>query len=238
MKGVFVTGTDTGIGKTFTSQALVLALAETGLKVAGLKPIASGFELRDGEWRNDDVDALTSASNVDLPAQMVNRYSFKPAIAPHIAAEQENQELDLALIKNDVLSASQHADFVVVEGVGGWHVPLSSVAAIAPQDIQDLAQALDLPVIMVVGLRLGCLNHAILTAQAIIASGLPLLGWVANHVEPDLPYVDENLATLESILPVPKLFELPFLEKTAELDTSLLKQTGFVQSLCNSVNNS
>jgi len=120
--GVFITGTDTDVGKTFVSSVIIRALVNGGLSVAGLKPIASGFEQIEGEWRNADVDALTDASNVVLPKKCVNRYGFKPAIAPHIAAFQSNQSLDFDAIKQDVDYAVKKSDFVLVEGVGGWHV--------------------------------------------------------------------------------------------------------------------
>jgi len=199
-KGVFITGTDTDAGKTVVSAALIRALVNKGLSVAGLKPIASGFELIDGSWCNEDVEALTQASNVALPAQRVNRYAFKPAIAPHIAAAQEGVSLELDLIKQDLDYAAGKADFVLVEGAGGWHVPLSSPGQQPVQDMQSLAKCMNLPVIMVVGMRLGCINHAVLTANAILQSGLPLLGWVANQVDPSFEYLKENISTLDSLL--------------------------------------
>ena len=172
-KGVFITGTDTDAGKTVVSAALIRALVNKGLSVAGLKPIASGFELIDGSWCNEDVEALTQASNVALPAQRVNRYAFKSAIAPHIAAAQEGGSLELDLIKQDLDYAAGKADFVLVEGAGGWHVPLSSPGQQPVQDMQSLAKYLNLPVIMVVGMRLGCINHAVLTAVSYTHLTLP-----------------------------------------------------------------
>ena len=220
-KGVFITGTDTDAGKTVVSAALVRALVNKGLLVAGLKPIASGFELIDGSWCNEDVEALTQASNVALPAQRVNRYAFKPAIAPHIAAAQEGVSLELDLIKQDLDYAAGKADFVLVEGAGGWHVPLSSPGQQPVQDMQSLAKCMNLPVIMVVGMRLGCINHAVLTANAILQSGLPLLGWVANQVDPSFEYLKENISTLDSLLAVPRLFDVPFCSDVNAIDLSV-----------------
>ena len=220
-KGVFITGTDTDAGKTVVSAALIRALVNKGLLVAGLKPIASGFELIDGSWCNEDVEALTQASNVALPAQRVNRYAFKPAIAPHIAAAQEGVSLEFDLIKQDLDYAAGKADFVLVEGAGGWHVPLSSPEQQPVQDMQSLAKCMNLPVILVVGMRLGCINHAVLTANAILQSGLPLLGWVANQVDPSFEYLKENISTLDSLLAVPRLFDVPFCSDVNAIDLSV-----------------
>lgn len=235
MSGFFITGTDTDAGKTFASSALIRALANAGLSVVGLKPMASGFDLVDGQWVNSDVDALTKASNVELPSERVNRYAFKPAIAPHIAAQQSGVSLDFDLIFDDVEFAKSQADMVVVEGVGGWHVPLSAVGEKPVQDIQSLAVCLKLPVIMVVGLRLGCLNHAVLTANAIERSGLELIGWVANHIDPDFACLDENLSSLDNLINAPRLFDTPHVAKGAkegaELDIEPVVKSAFVQSL-------
>jgi len=221
MNGVFITGTDTDAGKTFVSAIIIKSLVAAGFKVAGLKPIASGFSQVDGEWVNDDVQALTQASNVNLPSKRVNRYAFTPAIAPHIAAKQAGEVLDFDDIAEDVQFASKSADIVLVEGVGGWHVPLlmpdeEQIGGV--KDIESLAVSLNLPVILVVGLRLGCLNHAILTAQAIKQSGVPLLGWIANHIDSDFAFVEDNLQTLEALLPVPKLFEVKRMQTGESFD--------------------
>jgi len=234
-KGLFITGTDTGVGKTFVSAALIRALCEQSYKVAGLKPIASGFEEVDGRWQNDDVEALRNASNVDLPLERVNRYGFEPAIAPHIAAEQAEVVLSIGSIRNDFEFASSRADFVVVEGVGGWHVPLS----LNPyQDIESLAVKLALPVVLVVGMRLGCLNHAVLTARAIQNTGLPLLGWVANHVAADFAYVEDNIHALKQLMPCKLLFEQPFFNKNNGLYGSNLQISKFLVELEKDLKNS
>lgn len=208
-KGYFITGTDTGIGKTVASAALIRHLVEQDLRVAGLKPIASGFELQDGQLQNDDVRAIVAQGNVSLPETCVNRYAFQAPIAPHIAAAESKQKIHFADIQADLNEAATDSDRVIVEGVGGWLVPLHGHQQ-AYQDIQGLALALDLPVILVVGMRLGCLNHALMTAAAIQASGVPFAGWVANHMEPDFSRSKENLETLVQRMPVPKLFELEY----------------------------
>jgi len=235
MNSIFITGTDTDAGKTVVSAAIIKAVASQGVRAVGLKPIASGFEMIDGQLRNADVDALTGASNVSLPERIINRYAFQPAIAPHIAAAQEGEVLDFDAIQQDMAFAKERADFVLVEGVGGWHVPLSDPSLdsndLPVKDIESLAQHLELPIVLVVGLRLGCINHAVLTARAITNSGLPLLGWVANHVDPHFDRVAENLTTLEALLPAPKLFELPYLENNESLEVEKMAQLPFIQSL-------
>ena len=235
MNGIFVTGTDTDAGKTKVSAIIIESLVRNGLNAVGLKPIASGFENIDGQWLNADVQALTQASNVDLPSERINRYAFRPAVAPHIAAKQAGQLLDFNLIADDVSYAAKQADVVLVEGVGGWHVPLESFSGSENgkvNDIESLAVSLNLPVVLVVGLRLGCLNHAILTVNAIIQSGAPLLGWVANHIDPDFDCFEDNLATLEALLPVPKLFDVPFIEQNASFDAHQVDKSELIQRFC------
>ena len=231
INGVFITGTDTDVGKTVVSATIIRALVNGGLSVAGLKPIASGFEQKGTEWRNADVDALTLASNVDLPKSRVNRYSFKLPIAPHIAALQSGKSLDFNLIKQDVHYAAKKADFVLVEGVGGWNVPLSDPNKSQTEDIQSLAQHLKLPVIMVVGLRLGCLNHALLTANAIKHSGLELVGWVANHIDPEFSYVDDNILTLDQQLSAPRLFDIPYTADCDQVTLDEISCSAYIKSL-------
>jgi len=178
MTSIFVTGTDTGVGKTLISVALIELLQQQGLKVAGMKPIASGCEMTADGLRNDDALKLSQQSNVDLPYELINPYAFEPAIAPHIAAEQAGIEIELDKIQQNYSLIKQQVDVVVVEGAGGWLVPLNNT-----QTMADLAVLLDLPIILVVGIGLGCINHALLTVKAIEASGLKLYGWVANHIE-------------------------------------------------------
>lgn len=199
--GFFVTGTDTGIGKTTVSCALLHAFAAQGNKVAGMKPIAAGSE--NGKW--PDVELLFAASNISITRQQINPYAFDSPISPHIAAQQTGTEIDLMIIHQAYHELSSKADIVIVEGAGGFLVPINP-----SQNGADLAIKLNLPVILVVGMRLGCLNHALLTAQAIRAAGLTLAGWVANCIDPKMLVLAENIATLEQRLDCPLLGVLPF----------------------------
>ncbi|NJD24736.1 MAG: dethiobiotin synthase [Betaproteobacteria bacterium] len=197
----FLTGTDTEIGKTFTACALLHAACAAGFAAAGLKPVAAGV---DAAGRNEDVDSLVAASSVALPPEVINPYCFHAAVAPHIAAAEEGRAIDFAVIADAVAAARRQADFVIVEGVGGFRVPLG-----VDRDSADLAVALGLPVILVVGLRLGCINHALLSAEAIADRGLPLAGWVANTVDRDMARREENIAALGERLTPPLLGVLP-----------------------------
>ncbi|PSJ18050.1 dethiobiotin synthase [Nitrosomonas supralitoralis] len=202
--GFFVTGTDTGIGKTTVSCALLHTFAAQGKKVVGMKPIAAGSE--NGKWL--DVERLLAASNISVTHQQINPYAFDPPISPHIAAQQAGTEIDLALIHQAYQELKNKADIVIVEGAGGFLVPINQ-----SQNGSDLAQALNLPVILVVGMRLGCLNHALLTVQAIRAAGLNLAGWVANCTDPQMQVLKQNIATLEQWLNCSLLGVLPFDKK-------------------------
>ncbi len=197
----FLTGTDTEIGKTFVTCALLLRARQLGLTVAGIKPVAAGT---DATGRNEDVERIRAASNVELPADIINPYRFAPAIAPHLAAAEAGVSIDFTRIAAACASARQRADLVIIEGVGGFRVPLG-----VDRDSADLAVALALPVILVVGLRLGCINHALLTAEAIAARGLTLAGWVANRIDPDMARADDNIATLRERLGAPLLGSVP-----------------------------
>lgn len=198
----FLTGTDTDVGKTHAACALLHRARRAGHTAVGLKPVAAGTDAR-GD--NDDVLRLRAASSLQLPADIVNPYCFAPAIAPHIAAAEDGVEIDFGRIAETVRSARQQADFVIVEGAGGFCVPFG-----IDRNGADLAAQLQLPVILVVGMRLGCLNHALLTAEAIAARGLIIAGWVANRVTPDMLRFDETLATLEELLLAPLLGVLPY----------------------------
>lgn len=200
-KGFFVTGTDTGIGKTTVSCALLHAFAAQGKKAVGMKPIAAGSE--NGQWH--DVELLIAASNIRTARECVNPYAFDPPVSPHLAAQQAGVEIDLAVIQRAYQALSNQVNIVIVEGAGGFLVPLNR-----HQSGADLAQSLNLPVILVVGMRLGCLNHALLTAQAIKAAGLQLAGWVANCIDPQMQALTENIATLEQRLDGPLLGVVPF----------------------------
>ncbi|HRQ05284.1 MAG: dethiobiotin synthase [Nitrosomonas halophila] len=198
--GWFVTGTDTGVGKTVVSCALLHALAARGHSVAGMKPVAAGCE--NGRWQ--DVELLIAASNYDAPRALINPYAFTEPIAPHIAAQQAGQAIDLDVIQRSHANLRSQVDVTIVEGAGGFLVPLGS-----RHDISDLARALGLPIILVVGMRLGCLNHALLTCRAIHAAGLTLAGWVANRIDPAMLQPAENLRALIERLDCPLLGVLP-----------------------------
>lgn len=205
--GVFVTGTDTGVGKTLVSAALVHGGTTLGLRAAGLKPVAAGCRCEQGRLVSEDVELLQAAANVQLAQQLANPYAFEPPLAPHIAAQQAAVRIDLAAICDAVEQAQSAVDLLVVEGVGGFRVPLNQ-----QEDTADLARLLGLPVVLVVGMRLGCLNHALLTAEAIAARGLPLAGWVANCTDPHMPALEENLHALRQRLPAPCLGVVPHLQ--------------------------
>ncbi len=204
-RGVFVTATDTGAGKTVVSVGLVEALQMAGRSVAVMKPVASGCERTPQGLRNDDAQRLIAASNLSLPYAQVNPYAFEPPVAPHIAAQAAGVDIEVPAIEAAFAQLQEDADLVVVEGVGGWLVPVN-----AKQTMADVAVALELPVVLVVPIRLGCLNHALLSAEAVRRSGLPLCGWVANRLDPDCRLVDENIAALTERLDVTLLADLPF----------------------------
>lgn len=203
----FVTGTDTEIGKTLVSSAILHILVEAGHRACGMKPIAAGAELRDGELHNEDADMLAGAGNVHLPQNITTPFMLREPCAPHIAASLEGVSIDpvpIIAAYAEILAAS---DAVVVEGVGGFRVPFSDTF-----DSADLAAQLNLPVILVVGMRLGCISHALLTVEAIVARGLVLAGWVANTADPDMRFFDENIEALEARIPAPLLGVVPRLE--------------------------
>ena len=201
----FVTGTDTGVGKTLVSCALLAAFATQGKRVAGFKPVAAGV---DADGMNDDAKALLAASNIPLNYERVNSYCLREAIAPHIAAARENVHIELPHILSAYRELSEKADVVIVEGAGGFRVPLNWML-----DNADLARELGLPVIVVVGMRLGCLNHALLTMEAIQSRGLKLAGWVANEITDAMPVQQENIEALKERIPAPLLGVVPYMEK-------------------------
>jgi dethiobiotin synthetase len=204
-RGVFVTGTDTGVGKTLAACALIHALAARGVDVMPMKPIAAGAMVHDGAWANADSIALLRAAGRDaarLPD--VTPVLLREPMAPHIAAAREKRRITLEPVLAAFARLAAAAQFVVVEGVGGFSVPLDD-----DLDTVDLARALGLPVVIVVGLRLGCLNHALLTARAVRAAGLELAGWIANGIDPAMAAADENVAALKARLGAPLLGRLP-----------------------------
>lgn len=206
-KGFFVTGTDTGVGKTLVSAALTRALVARGLRVAVMKPVASGSDPTPEGPRNSDALALMAAANVPAPYEVVNPYCFLPPISPHIAAREAGVVIDLPLLRSRLDSLASICDRVIVEGAGGWLAPLGDTATMA-----DLAAALSLPVLLTVGLRLGCLNHALLTRESLATRRIPFAGWIANAIDPHLDRPGENLATLSVRLGGPPLAHIPFLD--------------------------
>jgi dethiobiotin synthetase len=207
MTAWFVTGTDTGVGKTLVACALLQALAERHARVVGMKPVAAGT-VRDaqGRWTNDDVAALRAASTIAVDDALDNPFLLPDPVSPHIAAERVGRTIDIATIVRACAALRERADAVVVEGAGGFRVPLTSTL-----DGADLAAALGLPVILVVGLRLGCLNHALLAAESIAARDLVLAGWVASRIDAAMPEQGANLALLHARLPAPCLGDVPHL---------------------------
>jgi dethiobiotin synthetase len=202
----FVTGTDTGVGKTLVSSALLSSLAASGLRTVGMKPVAAGLELIDGTWRNDDVEQLQAAGNVDAPLALRCPYLLRAPMSPHLAAQEEGVRIALQPLLSAYEQLARQADAVIVEGVGGFRVPLADEF-----DSADLAVALGLPVVLVVGLRLGCLNHALLTAEAIRARGLVLAGWVGSAIDPKMLAPEANIETLRARLDAPLLGVVPHL---------------------------
>ena len=206
----FVTGTDTGVGKTLISAALLHGLSRAGLTTAGMKPLAAGAEIRDGVLHNDDVFELEAASSLLLPRDLTVPYLLREPAAPHIAAALENKTIDPERLLSAYAQIAAQVEAVVVEGVGGFRVPLTDNF-----DTADLAEKLQLDVILVVGLRLGCLNHALLTADAIAARGLKLAGWVANQIDPAMPHQQQNIDALSQRLPAPLLGVVPYMSQAS-----------------------
>jgi dethiobiotin synthetase len=206
LHSIYVTGTDTGVGKTLIATALVRALNQAGRQTRGLKPLASGASrTRDG-LRNADALALQAEGRPPMPYELVNPYCFEPAIAPHLAAAEAGIETALPALLAWYERAREGCDWTVVEGAGGWRVPLH------PQGYtSDLPQALGIPVLLVVGLRLGCLNHARLTFEAMRHDHARFAGWIGNRIDPEFARADENLATLERLLDAPPLSVIPTL---------------------------
>lgn len=208
----FVTGTDTEVGKTFVTRALMQAAIESGRKVLGYKPVASGCELQDGELKNSDALTLQACSSIALPYAMHNPYAFAPAIAPHIAAAQANEFINVARLSEGLarLKATA-ADVIFVEGAGGWRLPIND-----HQYLSDWVKSEHLPVILVLGARLGCINHALLTLEAIRHDGLVVAGWVLNQIDPTMSQYQANVDTLKQRIKAPFLGEIPWLGEQAD----------------------
>jgi len=218
----FVTGTDTEIGKTLVSSAILHKLAASGRRACGMKPVAAGAELVDGELHNEDADMLRAAGNVHLPSSITTPFMLKEPAAPHIAAAREGVTIEPVPILAAYAEIQAASDAVVVEGVGGFRVPFND-----DFDSADLATQLNLPVILVVGLRLGCISHALLTVEAIVERGLVLAGWVANSTQSDMRFERENIEALEQRIPAPLLGHVPRLENpTAEAAAQYIDLAG------------
>jgi dethiobiotin synthetase len=207
VKDFFVTGTNTEVGKTWVSRALLLAAKSHGLRTIAVKPIAAGCERTPGGLRNEDALLLQDSITESLHYQQINPVALEPPIAPHIAAQRVGLDLTVAYLAQCCAETLREVhDFALVEGAGGWRVPVNRRETLA-----DLAVTLQLPVILVVGMELGCLNHALLTAEAIRRDGLRLAGWVANSPGPAMPYLEENLASLRDRLAAPLLGQIPLI---------------------------
>jgi dethiobiotin synthetase len=201
----FVTGTDTDVGKTYVACKLIKDYVAQGYKVVGMKPVAAGCEFVDGKWVNDDVLKLEAASNVKAPRELINPYSFKEAIAPHIAAELAGVEIEIEVIKQAFDALTTVADIVIVEGAGGFLVPINDNETMA-----DLAIALNIPIIVTVGMKLGCINHTLMTVEAIKVRQLVLHGWVANQIDQNMQFYNENIATVAKKIHQNNMFECKF----------------------------
>lgn len=205
----FITGTDTDVGKTLCTKALIDAVNNQGFSSLGFKPISAGCDNTPQGLRNEDALILQKASNINVAYDLVNPIAFLPPIAPHIAAKQVNLGIDTKLLDQtfDKLTALK-SDYLFVEGAGGWHLPLDHYNLLS-----EWVAEKHLPVIVVVGLKLGCLNHALLTVKAVQQSGLRVAGWIANHIQQDMPYAQENIETLQAMIDAPLLAEIPYLNQ-------------------------
>ena len=224
LNSLFVTGTDTGVGKTHISSAILLAIRRRALKAYGLKPVASGCELRGEEWISDDAEKLRAYSTTPTPdIALINPIALPEPIAPQLAAKHAGREIELPPILAAYQALSLGAHAIVVEGVGGWAVPFSEHLMQA-----DMVRALQLPVLLVVGIRLGCINHAVLSEQGIVADRCRVVGWVANRVDPDCLFPDEVIASIAEELDAPLLADVPF---AANIDLAAQKMSGVLDAL-------
>ena len=227
----FVTGTDTEVGKTRVTVELLKALNRQGLQTLGLKPLAAGADEHEGEWTNEDARALRDAASVTLAYEQVNPVLLKAPMAPHLAAEREQRSLSLRTLEGHCRGTlmMNRYDVALIEGAGGWRVPLNPRESLA-----GLPKSLNCPVILVVGMRLGCLNHTLLTAEAIQRDGLVLAGWVANCIDPDMAELDANIATLTTLIPAPRLGIVPHMKNERQFPQemfdlpALTKNTVFI----------
>ncbi len=225
----FVTGTDTDCGKTLVTLGFMQLCLQRGLKTAGMKPVAAGALRTHDGLLNPDALAIQSQCQPPLSYSQINPYCFEPAVAPHLAAKQVDTRIDLEQISQQYQELRNSHEAVIVEGAGGWKVPLND-----DNDMADLCRELQLPVVLVVGLRLGCINHALLSAEAIIASGQPLAGWIANHVDANMSLAEDNIQTLKQRIKAPLLGRIPRLDKVcAETIATYLSLPGRTTSTIN-----
>lgn len=224
-RGFFITGTDTGVGKTRFTVVMMNALKAQAFTVAGMKPVATGAFNRNGRLINEDAMLISKNCSKPTAYELINPIVFAPPIAPHIAAKQIKQTIDLEIIKNAYLQLEENNNMVVVEGIGGWRVPFSEKTSTV-----DLVRLLNLPVILVVGIRLGCLNHALLTAEALRADGMILSGWVSNQIDKDYLFKQETIDTLKKRLVCPHIADLPYMidiqpdEMLEKIELSLISE--------------
>jgi dethiobiotin synthetase len=209
MPGIFIAGTDTGVGKSRVTRGLLRALQQRGVRACGMKPVATGTSRIGGVIDNEDVAACVALAPADTPRQLINPYCFEPAISPHAASRRAATPIEPERVVAAYRALAARSDAVVVEGTGGWYAPIGERSTMA-----DIATQLALPVVLTVGLRLGCLNHALLSLQAIRLSGLPLAGWIGSVLEAQMPALEDNIAFLSALPGVPRLALLPF--STAE----------------------
>ena len=220
----FIAGTDTDVGKTTVAAGLLRAARLAGMSTAAVKPVAAGCEMTVDGLRNSDALALLAECSEPLSYAEVNPFAFAPAIAPHLAASEAGVELDVTTLASAVQAVlDRQADFTLVEGAGGWRVPLNDSATLA-----QLPMALQLPVIVVVAVRLGCINHSLLTVEAIERDGLHVAGWVANLLEPQMPRLEENLAALEARLGAPCLGRIPLLGEASAANVARYLDLGLL----------
>jgi dethiobiotin synthetase len=222
--GYFITATDTDMGKTHFAAGLIAELRRRGVCVAPMKPVASGAENIDGRLKNKDALTLIQASGQEFPYEQVNPYVYEPAIAPHIASARNGQEIRLETIEQAREQLANNADMVIVEGVGGWKVPLSGQL-----DVETVARVLNYPVILVVGLKLGCINHALLSVDAILEGDCRLTGWVANQVDLNFAEIDETIACLIERIPARYLGKLSYQSQSKAVNTA--EVAGIVDTL-------
>jgi len=211
MAGYFITSTDTNVGKTTAALCLMKYIKSQGNTVGCMKPVSAGCEKTPDGLRNDDAIQLMQEASVDLPYDWVNPYAFEPPIAPHIAAQQSSVHIDTKIISDRYKEISSKSKFVIVEGAGGWLVPIND-----HQTMADIARTLNLPVILVVGLRLGCLNHALLTADNIVQGGFAFSGWISNYIDSNMLAQEKNIESLETMIPAPHIGSISFEENVSK----------------------